>query len=89
MSKVIRFQGLSEVRVLDRPSSGNRHVGQAAGMTDAAWIMEALLRYGVPQDFTLGSLSERATSLRRPFIHAIEGHHHRLALTRPANPVAR
>jgi hypothetical protein len=25
---------------------------------------------------TPGSTSERSTSLRRPFIHAIEGHHH-------------
>jgi len=23
----------------------------AAGMTDAVWIMETLLRYGVPHDF--------------------------------------
>ncbi len=25
--------------------------GMAAGMTDAVWTMEALLRYGVPRDF--------------------------------------
>src|SRR5712691_11480849 len=28
--------------------------------------------------FTPGSTNERSTSLRRPFIHAIEGHHPRL-----------
>jgi hypothetical protein len=47
----------------------------AAGMTDAVWTMEALLSYGVPHDFHARLDSERSTLLRRPFIHAIEGHH--------------
>src|SRR5712691_2912422 len=33
--------------------------------------------------FTLGSTSERSTSLRRPFIHAIEGHHQNLEIEEP------
>jgi hypothetical protein len=53
----------------------------AAGMTDAVWTMEALLSYGVPHDFHARLDSERSTLLRRPFIHAIEGHHPRAHVT--------
>ena len=34
--------------------------------------------------FTPGSTSERSMSLRRPFIHAIEGHHHFLLILEKA-----
>ena len=46
-----------------------------AGMTDAEWIMEALLRHSVHATFTPRLTSERSASLRCSFLHAIEGHH--------------
>ena len=51
-SKVIRFESLSEVSVLDRLSSGTAVTpGRATGMTDAVWTVGVLLSSGVPHDF--------------------------------------
>ena len=51
-SKVIRFESLSEVSVLDRPSSGTAVTpGRATGMTDAVWTVKVLLSSDVPRDF--------------------------------------
>ena len=46
-----------------------------AGMTDEAWIMEALLSHSVHVTFTPSLTSERSASLRCSFLHAIEGQH--------------